>query len=341
MNEYKEFQGKTLDDAIQNACDFYGVSREKLEVEIISDAKGGIFGLVGSRKANIRARRTDFGTLFGVFEQHAASKQPHARPDVLDAGEPARMGPEQKPEHFHESAGESRDMHSQKSRHGRKNFDDRQCAEKDVPRSEQHAGRQDAAASAICISAPPAADDTLLKPVDFEAHDDLPKVPFEQLEKEDVQAITRDVVQRLVSSLVENAVYEVTCSHDRVYVSIATDDDPGLIIGRDGQTLASVQYLATRLVSNKMRALVRVQVDIADYRHRQDERLRELALALAEKVKQSGKPQLSRPLASYHRRVIHVTLHDDPLIQTHSKGEGELKRVVVALRRKPQHKDDA
>ena len=80
-------------------------------------------------------------------------------------------------------------------------------------------------------------------------------------------------------------------------------------------------------------AQVRVQVDAGDYHSRQDSRLQELARALADKVRATGRSQSTRPLSAYQRRVIHLTLQDDPDVQTRSSGEGPLKRVVI-LRRK-------
>ena len=69
MDDFKEFQGKSLDEAIRGACVFYDLPREKLEIELVQDAKSGIFGLVGARKAIIRARRAPtrhgVGSLFG------------------------------------------------------------------------------------------------------------------------------------------------------------------------------------------------------------------------------------------------------------------------------------
>lgn len=62
MDGYKDFQGKTLDEAIREACSYFDAPREKLEIDIIQDAKSGIFGLVGVRKAKIRARRVQLKT---------------------------------------------------------------------------------------------------------------------------------------------------------------------------------------------------------------------------------------------------------------------------------------
>jgi spoIIIJ-associated protein len=82
-----------------------------------------------------------------------------------------------------------------------------------------------------------------------------------------------------------------------------------------------------------MNAAVRINLDAGDYRHRQNDKLRGLALHLAERVKSTGKAYSTRPLSSYHRRIIHLTLQDDEQVQTHSMGEGALKRVVVQRRR--------
>ena len=78
---------------------------------------------------------------------------------------------------------------------------------------------------------------------------------------------------------------------------------------------------------------VRVQLDAGRYRQRQDEKLREIALALAERVRQTGRSFSTRPLSSYHRRIVHLTLQDAPDVQTRSTGDGPLKRVVICRRR--------
>jgi spoIIIJ-associated protein len=105
-----------------------------------------------------------------------------------------------------------------------------------------------------------------------------------------------------------------------------------MLIGREGQTLAALQYLASRIVSRGMNAAVRVNLDAGEYRQHQDDKLQELALNLAVKVKNTGRPCSTRPLNSYHRRIIHLTLQEDEEVQTRSTGQGALKRVVVQRR---------
>ena len=168
--------------------------------------------------------------------------------------------------------------------------------------------------------------------VDLE-NENLRRVPIGELDAVELESVVREVVTKLTTPILGEATITIIIAEDRIRVGITDIESPGLLIGRDGQTLASLQYLATRMVSAKMKAMLRVQIDASDYRERQDERLRELAFSLAEKVKAGGRPQVTRPLSSYHRRVIHLALQDDPLIQTHSKGDGEMKRVMIARRK--------
>ncbi len=216
MSEYLEFEGKTIDDAIAAACDFFGTDREKLEIEIIADSKGGIFGLVGIKKARIRARRRD-----SYME---------------------------------------------------------------------------------------------------------------------LKAMITTVVDRIVSPIIPLPDIDVDVEDaSRARVIIQDDENSGLLIGREGQTLAAVQYLVNRIVANKWPDPIKIQIDTGDYRERQDENLRQLALHLADKAKHLGKPLSTKPLSSYHRRLVHLALQEDDTITTRSKGDGPLKRVII-LPKRGQHR---
>jgi spoIIIJ-associated protein len=121
----------------------------------------------------------------------------------------------------------------------------------------------------------------------------------------------------------------VEIGNDRARVSLDCGDAAGLLVGRDGQTLAAVQYLAARIVGRKIGGALRLHIDAGHYRERQDDRLKELALSLAAKVKKTRKPQSTRPLSAYQRRIVHLALEPDPDVSTRSKGEGAQRRVVV------------
>jgi spoIIIJ-associated protein len=95
-----------------------------------------------------------------------------------------------------------------------------------------------------------------------------------------------------------------------------------------------MQYLLNRIVSRKFPGVARIQLDAGDYREKQDEQLRKTAQLLAQKAKTSHRTQSTRPLSSYHRRVVHMALQDDRDILTRSKGDGPMKRVLIMARRK-------
>ena len=113
----------------------------------------------------------------------------------------------------------------------------------------------------------------------------LPSKPFSELDQEKLTAVSQEVAFKIVSSILGETPVEVKIMENRVDIHVDCGDDSGLLIGREGQTLAALQYLTSRIVSRRMEAPVRVQFDVGDYRERQDDRLRELALALAERVR--------------------------------------------------------
>ena len=364
MNDSKEFLGKTLDAAIAEACAYYDVPREKLEIDIIEDAKTGIFGIVGARKAKIHAR---LATLPDFMQLGFSAPKPEregrrnrkerrrekpeeaapACPEVELAAEagsevnessvvekaealsaeapastaeaaPAAVETAALPEA--EKAEPAEDSDSSRSRRGRKERQPRQPRRESAPREEK-AEKADKA-------------ERLDDGSDMESS--LPRVPLAELDQELLTGSVRTVISTLVAPILDMPVEDVELSievgEDRVQVSVKSEDT-GLLIGRDGQNLAAVQYLASRMITRAVGSQVRVQVDAGAYHVRQDSRLQELALSLAEKVKATGKVQTTRPLSAYQRRVIHLALQNDPEVQTRSSGEGALKHVVILKRK--------
>lgn len=375
MSVYKEFEGKTLDEAIRDACKYYDTSRDKLEIDILNDAKAGIFGLVGTKKARVRARLVELASVLEGLDSLSAKGRPQKKRNDAPAGDfrrgradpregaprkerpakqvpsatsffmeaaeavvadvpvwadvlsPGETGADAQPS-GDKQAGEHGDAQNEGRRVRQARMGRRDRSGSEGRRVRQENGK------------PAAADKPAIQPFEADAADldaegeEFSRVPFEQLDVAELENAAREIVTRLAVPFLGDVTIGVSVGSDRVRISVTDVEDPGLLIGRDGQTLASLQYLVTRMLSNRMKALLRVQIDAGEYRERQDERLREMALSLAEKVKAGGRPQVTRPLSSYHRRVIHLTLQDDPLIQTHSKGEGEMKRVMVARRKK-------
>lgn len=404
MDGFKEFQGKNLDAAIQEACSYYNAAREKLEIEIVQDAKSGIFGIVGARKAKIRARRA---ALREAVESVLGKKRCDVRLERPSLGrEDAPRRPVEKmppaaredsvaapaapaPEEVRKEAAPAEERPARKDEKAEKTekparADKAERQEKPAENARQPRGRgrgRDQARAAAAAEAPaeeatadnaaaeagnrrgegrrarprpsvrgegegrrrqrpqapvvPAPAENAEDVLD-EVEESLPFTPVEELDPQRLEALTKEAVRQLVRPIVgEEVTLEVTVADGRVRVAVDCEEDSGLLIGREGQTLASLQYLASRVVSRGMNAAVRVQLDAGRYRQRQDEKLREMALALAEKVRQTGRSYSTRPLSSYHRRIVHLCLQDAEEVQTRSSGDGPMKRVVI-MRRRPE-----
>ena len=109
-------------------------------------------------------------------------------------------------------------------------------------------------------------------------------------------------------------------------------DDMGVLIGKRGQTLDSLQYLVSLVVNKDGEEYVRVKVDTENYRQRRKDTLENLAKNISFKVKRTGRTVTLEPMNPYERRVIHSALQNDKFVETHSEGEEPFRRVVVALK---------
>ena len=107
----------------------------------------------------------------------------------------------------------------------------------------------------------------------------------------------------------------------------------GILIGKRGQTLDSLQYLANRVANKYNEDYIRVKLDTENYRSRREETLKRLAKNLAHKVKRTRRPVSLEPMNPYERRIIHSVLQADPYVSTHSEGEEPFRKVVITLKR--------
>ncbi|MBR1703200.1 MAG: protein jag [Lachnospiraceae bacterium] len=110
-------------------------------------------------------------------------------------------------------------------------------------------------------------------------------------------------------------------------------EDMGILIGKRGQTLDSLQYLVSLVVNKDSSDYIRVKVDTENYRQRRKETLENLAKNIAYKVKRTKRPVSLEPMNPYERRIIHSALQNDKYVTTHSEGDEPFRRVVVTLKR--------
>ena len=133
-----------------------------------------------------------------------------------------------------------------------------------------------------------------------------------------------------------NMIVVVDVKYDEINNHLDIDfsgDEMGVLIGKRGQTLDSLQYLVSLVVNKDSEEYIRVKVDTEDYRKRRKETLENLAKNIAYKVKRTKRPVSLEPMNPYERRIIHSALQNDKYVTTHSEGDEPFRRVVVTLKR--------
>lgn len=263
MSTAKEFRAKTVDQAIENACQFFAVDRDRLEIDIVNGGSTGIFGL-GAKKATIRAKKRQ------IAQSSPSDNTKNSRPAQQETA--VQLSPTDKTATFISDK------------------DDLNVEEESTPDER-----------------------TMLSPQD--------------------QEILKGEIQRALAALLlpisqaPSLTIDTNC--DPISVHISDDQNSGLIIGRDGQTIAAIQYLLNRIIAKAWPGNAHIQLDAGDYRQKQQEQLQEMALSLSERARKSGKVQSTRPLSPFHRRLVHMALQNDRSVQTRSKGDGPMKRVLI------------
>ena len=106
-------------------------------------------------------------------------------------------------------------------------------------------------------------------------------------------------------------------------------EDLGILIGRRAETLSAIQYLTRLMVNHRLHRWVNVVVDVEGYRSRREEQLARLASRMADRAVSSGKPVALEAMPPNERRIVHITLRDNPLVTTQSVGEGEQRKVTI------------
>ena len=125
----------------------------------------------------------------------------------------------------------------------------------------------------------------------------------------------------------------IISKEDNNYAVELKGADMGVLIGKRGQTLDSLQYLANLAVNKNSEEYVKIKIDTEDYRNRRKETLENLAKNIAYKVKRTKRPVSLEPMNPFERRVIHSALQNDRFVTTHSEGEEPYRHVVVTLKR--------
>ncbi len=148
----------------------------------------------------------------------------------------------------------------------------------------------------------------------------------------DVGGMAKEVLESLLSLVEISASVKLQAegSGDQAVTSLDIEgEDLGILIGRRGETLSSLQYLVNLIVSRRLKSGVGVVVDVEGYRQRRYESLRLLARRLADQVRSTGRSVTLEPMSAGERRIIHLELRDNPYVSTQSIGQGEARKVAI------------
>lgn len=160
------------------------------------------------------------------------------------------------------------------------------------------------------------------------------KIRVRVMENDSVEDIARKFLEKLFKAMNITTQIEIIYSEENSTIDInLSGDDMGVLIGKRGQTLDSLQYLTSLIVNKESLNYVKVKMDTENYRARRKETLENLAKNIAYKVKRTKHSVSLEPMNPYERRVIHSALQNDKYVETHSEGEEPFRKVVVTLKK--------
>ena len=292
--EYIEVTGKSVEEAITNACTKLGIPSDKLDYEVIDKGNSGFLGIFNSKPAKIKAREKQEET---VVEQVNAEEPKKA----IEAPVHAEKKFEKKADNF-KKAEPKKEFKAEPKKEFKKEYkpaDNHKNAEvKEVPKAEEQ----------------PKAE------------------PFTAEQKEVIKKDIQTFLNNMFGAMSMEVKADITFDDEENSVNVdLSGDNMGVLIGKRGQTLDSIQYLTSLVINKNSEKYVRVKLDTENYRKRRKETLESLAKNIAYKVKRSRRPVSLEPMNPYERRIIHSALQADKFVSTRSEGEEPFRHVVVYL----------
>ena len=295
--DYITVSARTLDDAITEALVQLGVTSDKLDYEVIEKGSAGFLG-IGVKQAVIKARKKKEETVAAAEETE----------EKKESAEPAEEKKERKDKYPKKEHNKKNYRNKKDAREGKggKEYKDSRYQEKGMKEDEKEEVK------------------SVIKK-------EIPLAPVQEVTIETCKKFIQDVL----SCLDMKDVTVTTSVDDEGALSINMDGpDMGILIGKRGQTLDSLQYLTNRVANKMQDGYVRVKLDTEDYRRRRKQTLENLAKNIAGKVKRTRRSVFLEPMNPYERRIIHSALQADSAVSTHSEGEEPYRRVVVTLARR-------
>ena len=309
MEDYIQFSAKTKSEAITKACIELGVSSDQLEIQVISEGSNGFFG-IGSKPAVIKVRKIE------PVSEEEEMKEIVETVKLDSFKEEAPVQEEKKTEAIKPVKKEIKEPKAVSEKPRQPKPVKERAAKEKQPREFREPKEKQVREK----TAKPA------KPVE---------ILTDPEEIKEVENRARIFLSEVFASMNLGEV-EITSEYNTTDGSLEVDfegEDMGILIGKRGQTLDSLQYLTSLVVNKGKSNYIRVKLDTEDYRKRRKETLENLARGIAYKVRKTRKPVILEPMNPYERRIIHSALQGNKFVETVSEGEEPYRHVVVKLKR--------
>lgn len=298
---------KTVEEAITNACLELGVTSDQLEYNVIEKGSAGFLG-IGMKQAVIEAHRKYVKPEVKETPKHETPKYEIPKQEVPKQEVPKRQVWKQEQSKSEEFKAGTQKKESFYKNSSKKNMPKYDSAKKVNTRAEDSKWEE--------------------KKPEFVHRD----VELTEVSDKAKQEVVLFLEQTLKAMDMEVTITTGIDSEGALEVDMA-GNNMGILIGKRGQTLDSLQYLANRVANKYQDGYVRVKLDTENYRARRKATLENLAKNIAYKVKKNKKPISLEPMNPYERRIIHAALQSDRYVTTHSEGDEPYRKVVVTLKK--------
>jgi spoIIIJ-associated protein len=344
MSAYREFTGKSVEEALKSAREEFGVELNDLDFEILTAGSRGVLGMGAEPARIVAAPRSALGG--AAPKREAAASTPLPAPPPREPREPRpydrdRGGSGDRNRDRGESGGPRRDDRGGECRPSAApasaeaprppRRDDRPPRRDDRPPRRDDRGPRPPSRGTSDVNATEAAEvqaargSLAAERADLEAAEASPEA----------LAAGKEILEELMRHIGFAVSVEVETG-DTSRLNVVADPDGhealGSLIGRKGERLSALQHLVNLMLSRRMGEWTRVLVDVEDYRGRRERQLRDLANRAAARVEETGKMIQLEPMPALERRWIHLALRDHPAVATQSIGEEPNRRIVVLLR---------
>lgn len=320
--EWREFTARSIEEALTEASVALKTPSTTLDYQVISEGKRGLFG-IGNKPAVIRARK----------REAAADESNLAQCSATECTE-SYLQPSQNKQYGGAKASlQAADGGAECAVTGENSADSAKRQDYEQKKESLHtvklSAQSESSDNKDTLSELEMAE--LKAPRRFEVSSESKKVFDENV---DVEAIVQKFLGEIFRVMKIEAKVTVTISKEEfvVYINIE-GEDMGVLIGKRGQTLDSLQYLTSLVINRSTSSYLKVKMDTENYRARRKETLENLARNIAYKVKRTKRPVSLEPMNPYERRIIHSALQNDHFVETHSEGEEPYRRVVITLKR--------